>query len=285
MDKKTAKARIENLRHEIEKYRYAYHVLDKSIVSDEINDSLKKELFDLEQQFPEFVTPDSPTQRVGGEPLNKFKKVRHEEKMLSFNDAFSPDDIHAWVERLENYLNKRINSDFYAELKIDGFAIELVYENGVFVQGSTRGDGVTGEDVTENLKTVEAIPLRISDKHKKLVVRGEVFMNKNEFERINRDQRKANKPEYANPRNTAAGTIRQLDPKIAASRKLDAFMYSLVTDMGQKTHDEEHKLLHELGFKTNNRFNLVFKTLEGVLKYRDEWEKKKEKLPCGLLVP
>ena len=169
MNKNAAKERINGLKREIEKYRHAYHVLDKPLISDSAQDSLKKELFELEQKFPEFLTPDSPTQRVGGKPLDKFKKVRHEEKMLSFNDAFNEEDMHAWVERLENYLKRIIKPEFYVELKIDGLAIELIYENGMLVQGSTRGDGTTGEDVTENLKTVEAIPLKIDDKHKKLV--------------------------------------------------------------------------------------------------------------------
>jgi len=279
MDKRAAKERIEKLKREIEKYRHAYHVLDKSLISDFAHDSLKNELFDLEQQFPEFATSDSPTQRVGGEPLDKFKKVKHVEKMLSFNDAFEEEDMRDWVERVENYLNKKIKPEFYVELKIDGLAIELIYENGALVQGSTRGDGITGEDVTKNLKTIEAIPLKIDDKHEKLVVRGEIFLNQKEFDRINKEQRKAGNSEYANPRNTAAGTIRQLNPKIAASRKLDAFMYSLVTDLGQRTHDDEHKILHKLGFKTNNKFDLVVGSLDEVLKYRNRWEKERDKLP------
>ena len=279
MDKKSAKERIEKLKREIEKYRHAYHVKDKSLISDEAHDSLKKELADLEEEFPEFITPDSPTQRVGGEPLDKFRKVKHEKRMLSFNDAFSEEDMRAWLQRIENYLNKKINPEFYVEPKIDGLAIELVYEKGLLTQGSTRGDGETGEDVTENLKTIEAIPLSIGDKRRKLVVRGEVFLTKKEFERINKEQKKEGKPEYANARNTAAGTIRQLDPKIAASRNLDALMYGLTTDLGQKTHEDEHVLLHEAGFKTSNKSNKVVKSLEDVFKYRDKREKEREKLP------
>lgn len=279
MDRKSAKERIEKLKKEIEKYRYAYHVLDKSLVSDAVNDSLKKELLDLEREFPDLITQDSPTQRVGGEPLKKFKKVRHEKQMLSFNDAFSEKDVFEWFERIENYLNKKIEQEFYAELKIDGLAIELVYENGVFKEGSTRGDGTTGEDVTENLKTIEAIPLSINSKHEHIVVRGEVFLTKKEFEKINREQEKSGKSAYANPRNTAAGAVRQLDPKIAASRNLDSFVYSLVTDLGQKTHEDEHRILHELGFKTNNRHNKTVHSLEEVIKYRNYWEKEREKLP------
>jgi len=279
MDKNEAKKRIEKLKREIEKYRYAYHVLDKPLISDEAHDSLKNELLDLEREFPELTTPDSPTQRVGGKPLDKFEKVKHEEKMLSFNDAFNEEDMHAWVERLENHLGRKLNLDFYCELKIDGFAIELVYENGLLTQGSTRGDGTTGEDITENLKTIEAIPLRIDTKENKIVVRGEVYMSEKEFARINKEQKKAGKQEYANPRNTAAGTIRQLDPKVAASRNLDAFMYGLVTGLGQKKHEDEHKLLHELGFKTDNENNKVLDSLDGIFKYRDKWQKKRDELP------
>lgn len=280
MTKDEAKKRIEKLRREIERYRYAYHVLDKSLVSDAVNDSLKKELADLEAQYPEFVTPDSPTQRVGGKPLDKFRKVKHEEPMLSFNDAFSEDDVRAWFLRIENYLGKKIKPEFYTELKIDGLAIELIYEGGVFEEGSTRGDGVTGEDVTQNLKTIEAIPLMLrSGRPAHLVVRGEVFLTKKEFERINKEQVKKGAPPYANPRNTAAGSIRQLDPAVAASRNLDALAYDIVTDVGQKTHAEEHELLHQFGFKTANRHDKVVKSLEEVFAYRKHWEKNREKLP------
>src|SRR3989344_733259 len=155
MNKQEAKERIEKLRKEINRYRHAYHVLDKSLVSDEVLDSLKKELFDLENEYPEFITPDSPTQRVAGGPLKVFKKVRHEEQMLSFNDAFSEEDMADWMERSENYLGKKVNPKFYAELKIDGLAIELVYEDGILIQGSTRGDGAVGEDVTQKSQLQE----------------------------------------------------------------------------------------------------------------------------------
>jgi DNA ligase (NAD+) len=164
MDKKEVEKRIEKLKKEINYHRYLYHVLDRQEISDAALDSLKKELFDLEQQFPEFITPDSPTQRVGGKPLKEFAKVRHEASMLSFNDAFSKEDMEAWLERLENYLGRKIkysDNAFYCELKIDGLAIELEYENSILMRGSTRGDGIIGEDVTQNLKTVEAIPLKM----------------------------------------------------------------------------------------------------------------------------
>ena len=167
MDHAGAKQRIVKLRKEIDRYRYAYHVLDKSLISDAALDSLKKELFDLETEFPDLMTPDSPTQRVAGKPLKEFVKVKHVERMTSFNDAFSEEDMRAWLERLENYLKSGRSApasggrSFYCELKIDGLAIELEYEDGIFVRGSTRGDGMIGEDVTQNLRTVEAIPLRL----------------------------------------------------------------------------------------------------------------------------
>ncbi|OGY58744.1 MAG: hypothetical protein A3H06_00570 [Candidatus Colwellbacteria bacterium RIFCSPLOWO2_12_FULL_44_13] len=279
MNKQEAKERIEKLRKEINRYRHAYHVLDKSLVSDEVLDSLKKELFDLENEYPEFITPDSPTQRVAGGPLKVFKKVRHEEQMLSFNDAFSEEDMADWMERSENYLGKKVNPKFYAELKIDGLAIELVYEDGILIQGSTRGDGAVGEDVTQNLKTVDAIPLKLEGKYpKRLVVRGEVFLTKKEFERINKEQQKNGDKIYANPRNIAAGSIRQLNPKITASRKLDSFEYDIVTDLSQRLHDEEHKMLASFGFKTNPN-NKALNSLKDVFEFRDYWEKHRDKLP------
>src|SRR3990167_3702111 len=164
MTKEEAKKRIKKLREEIEKYRYSYHVLDKSLVSDEVLDSLKKELFDLETEYPDLITSDSPTQRIGGEPLKEFKKVVREgrRRMNSLEDSFSEDDVRAWLERLENYLERKVKAPFYSDLKMDGLAVELVYKDGVLVQGSTRGDGFVGEDITQNLKTIEAIPLRLA---------------------------------------------------------------------------------------------------------------------------
>ena len=301
MDKSQAKTRIEKLKTEINKYRYAYHVLDKSLISDAALDSLKKELFDLEQQFPEFITPDSPTQRIGGEPLKQFKKVRHEAPMLSFNDAFSEQDMKDWIKRNENYLKttdyRLQTADFYCELKIDGLAIELVYENGVFVQGSTRGDGQTGEDITQNLKTVDAIPLKILEpdevvknlkslglkpntynlKPAHLVIRGEVFLTKKEFNRINKENEKRGEKIFANPRNMAAGSVRQLNPKITSSRKLDSFQYAIATNIGQTRHLEEHLLLKAFGFKTNPN-NKPANSLKEVFNFRNYWEKHREKL-------
>ncbi len=313
MDEKAlARERIETLRREIDRYRYEYHVLDRSGISDTALDSLKKELFDLEERWPEFVTPDSPTQRVAGAPLKEFVKVRHGERMTSLNDAFSEEDVRAWRERLETFLGRSIATapglrprgpgslPFYCELKIDGLAIELEYEGGVFVRGSTRGDGLVGEDVTQNLRTVEAIPLRLNDAAAvaahlassgldpaeydlvpaRLVVRGEVFLTKNEFARINRAIEKEGGKPYANPRNVAAGSIRQLDPKITASRRLDSFQYDIVGEIGQRTHEEEHVLLAAFGFTTNPDCRPAA-TLEDAMAFRDHWadEAHREALP------
>jgi DNA ligase (NAD+) len=299
MTKDQAKIRIEKLKIEINRYRYAYAVLDRSDISDSALDSLKKELFDLETAFPEFVTPDSPTQRVAGKPLREFKKVRHGERMTSFNDAFGEVDMRDWFTRLENYLGHPLRPVsvhgipaplFYCELKIDGLAIELKYEDGVFVRGSTRGDGMIGEDVTQNLRTIEAIPLRLapSDEVEKklkkfglrpadydlapklLIVRGEVFLTKKEFARINREAERNGEKAYANPRNVAAGSIRQLDPAITASRRLDSFQYEIVTDIGVKTHEEKHLLLAAMGFKTNPH-NEHAKDLAEIFAFREKW--------------
>ncbi|MEK7146773.1 MAG: NAD-dependent DNA ligase LigA [Patescibacteria group bacterium] len=284
MNKKEAEKRIKKLKKEINRYRYAYHVLDKPLISDAVLDSLKKELFDLERQFPGLITPDSPTQRIGGEPLKQFKKVRHESAMLSFNDGFSEDDMRDWLKRLENYLGRPVKPEFYCELKIDGLAIELVYKNGILVEGSTRGDGLTGEDVIRNLKTIDAIPLKLESSGsdvrglRKLIARGEVFLTKKEFERINKEQAGKGEKIYANPRNVAAGSIRQLDPKITVSRKLDSFQYDIVSDLGQKTHEQEHTILKSFGFKTNPHNHLA-RGLKEVFEFRDYWEKHREKLP------
>ena len=284
------KKRIEKLRAVINHHRYLYHVLDRQEISDAALDSLKKELFDLEQQYPEFITSDSPTRRIGGKPLKEFKKFKHPQKMLSFNDAFSKEDMEDWQERFIKLLPEGKNPstssgqvDYYCELKIDGLAIELIYENGLLKTGSTRGDGTIGEDITENLKTVEAIPLSLEIENFKnlkiteLIVRGEVFVTKKEFEKMNKLQKEKGLAVYANPRNIAAGSVRQLDPKITASRKLDSFAYELLTDLGQKTHEDKHKILKDLGFKTN-KHNKYCKNLKEVLKFREHWIKEREKL-------
>lgn len=298
MDKKAARERVEHLRKVINRERYLYHVLNAPELSEEAGDSLKKELFDLEQKFPDLITPDSPTQRVAGRPLKAFKKVRHlvrgqPVRMNSLSDAFSEEDMSAWIERLENCLRPITNyqlpiSNFYCDLKMDGLAIELVYKNGVLHQGSTRGDGNVGEDVTQNVRTIEAIPLKLGGKDwpNELVVRGEAVLTKKEFARINKAQRKKGEKEYANPRNVAAGSIRQLDPRITAGRHLDFYAYGIV-DFGLEdkeyfkrfpTHDSEYKALNGWGIKTNKE-GRVAKDLHGVFSFHEEVKKKREKIP------
>src|SRR3989344_4516171 len=280
MPKTEAKTRIEKLKEAINKYRYQYHVLNKSEISDEALDTLKKELFDLEQQYPEFITPDSPTQRVEGKSSEKFSKVTHEGKMFSLNDAFSEKDIHDWLKRLENVDIRP--PEFYVDLKMDGLAVELVYEDGLLVLGSTRGDGIIGEDVTANLRTIEAIPLRLSgtrsDLVPRLVVRGGVFFTKKEFERVNKEQAKKGGKIYANLRNVAAGSIRQLDPRITASRKLDFYAYAIVGELGKyPTKNKEYDALRNFGIKINPH-GAVVKSADQVIKLREKWEEKREKL-------
>lgn len=316
MLKSEARTRIEHLKKLITKYRHSRLVLNKELISPDAEDALKKELFDLEAAFPDLITSDSPTQRVGGAPLKEFIKVRHAERMTSFNDAFSEEDMHAWLKRVEDYLGSEIGkkassrdsratsheprfatSDFYCELKIDGLAVELEYENGIFVRGSTRGDGLIGEDITQNLRTIEAIPLSLlgPDEVKinlkkeslnpetytlnptRLVIRGEVFLTKKEFAKINKEQERKGAKTYANPRNVAAGSVRQLDPKITASRRLDSFQYDIVTNLGQTSHEEEHLLLSAFGFKINAN-NKAAENLKQVFEFRDYWAKHREKL-------
>lgn len=299
------KERIDYLKKVINRERYNYHVLNKSTMSDEVLDSLKKELFDLELKYPQFLTSDSPTQRIGGEPLKAFKKVVHQFPMLSFYDAFSRDDLQDWYSRAQNYLKREIKSDFYCELKIDGLAIELIYENGILIQGSTRGDGKIGEDVTSNIKTIEAIPLTLLEKEevlknlnemkltdiasklkenfpKTLIIRGEVFLSKEEFKRINKEQIEKGEKPFANPRNMAAGSLRQLNPKITASRKLNSFEYDIVSDLGNikhldLKHHEEHLILKALGFKTNPH-NKLISNFDEIFEFRDYWAKNRDKL-------
>ncbi|MDD3072629.1 MAG: NAD-dependent DNA ligase LigA [Candidatus Pacebacteria bacterium] len=278
MKKEEAKKRIKKLIEIINYHRRLYHVFDRQEISDAALDSLKKELFDLEQKFPQLITPDSPTQRVGGKPLEKFKKVKHFEKMFSLNDAFSKEDVNSWVERISKLLDeeekKRI--DFYCELKIDGLAVELLYEEGLLKIGSTRGDGIIGEDVTQNLRTIEAIPLKIKTEEKKTVVRGEVFLSSEEFIKANKERKKRDLPLYASPRNLAAGSIRQLDSKITSSRNLDFFTYDLI-GLPNGTHKEKHEKLKEMGFRVSSH-NRYCRNLEEVYNFYEDAQKKREAL-------
>ena len=288
MSKAEAAERIAKLREQINDYRYHYHVLDQSIMSEAAADSLKHELAGLEEQFPELVTPDSPTQRVAGKPLAKFTAVAHQVPMLSLQDVFSADELAAWAKRNEKLLGQPIEQ-YFVEIKMDGFAASLVYEDGVLALGLTRGDGRTGEDVTLNLRTLESVPLRLRHSAKvpsevyqdRFELRGEVVMFKADFERLNAQRAKAGLALFANPRNTAAGTVRQLDPQLVAQRPLNFIVYGAGASFeAAKTHADEHELAAELGFKVEPHSRVV-NSLDEVMQFAQEWEEKRKQLPYG----
>lgn len=288
MNQKEAKKRIEKLKEVIKHHRYLYHVLDKQEISEDALDSLKHELFELEEEYPQFRTPDSPTQRVGGEPLDKFEKIEHETPMLSIEDVFSFEELKKW----EDYLKRLTDGDFnyFSELKIDGFAVSLVYKDGFLEESSTRGNGKVGENVTENIKTLETIPLKLkihSDKdisqevkkeielkinEGRIEVRGEVYIEKEDFKELNKKLEKKEEKTFSNPRNLAAGTIRQLDPKEVSNRPLKFLAYEIITNLGQTKHSQEHIILTSLGFNSDK--GKECQNLKEVLKY---WEGVQEK--------
>lgn len=276
MDKETAKKRVDELHELLNQYSYEYYVLDKPTVPDAEYDRLLHELIEIEQKYPQFKTPDSPTQRVGGEVLEGFEKVVHQTPMLSLGNAFNEADLRDFDRKVRQAIGD--DYSYVAELKIDGLAVSLRYENGIFVKGSTRGDGSVGEDITMNLKTVRSIPLRLK-KAVDIEVRGEVFMPKKSFEILNEEKAKRAEEPFANPRNAAAGSLRQLDPKIAASRNLDIFLYA-IADIGQTgvtSHFEGLQLLDELGFKTNPERKKCA-TIDDVLTFIESWHEKRPRL-------
>ncbi|KKT62386.1 MAG: ligase protein [Candidatus Giovannonibacteria bacterium GW2011_GWC2_44_9] len=279
MTKSEAKERIEKLKKLIDKYRYQYHVLNKLEISEEALDSLKHELKKLEDEFPELITPDSPTQRVAGKPLKEFKKVRHQTKMMSLEDVFSEEEFLEWVARIKK-LAPRDVFHFYAEPKFDGLALSIVYEDGVLKYAATRGDGEVGEDVTQNVRTIESVPLNIPQKGR-VEARGEAIITKKNFEAINREQKKKGEKVYANSRNLAAGSLRQLDPKITASRRLDFFAYDLL-GIALEKHSEEHKALRDLGFKTGGDLEECCKDSDEVFKHYKKIAERREKLPYNI---
>lgn len=269
MDQEQAKIRIQSLTKLLNQYNYEYYVLDQPTVPDAEYDQKFQELLQLEQQFPELIEPDSPTQRVGGEPLSAFEKVEHRVPMLSLGNAFDEGDLRDFDRRVRQALNEPVT--YICELKIDGLAISLTYENGQFVQGSTRGDGVTGEDITVNLKTIRSIPLSIEEKAL-IEVRGEAFMPQKSFLALNKQREKKGEDLFANPRNAAAGSLRQLDPKIAASRNLDVYLFGYGEWQANpmETHSERLQYLTELGFKINPEWKKC-ETIEEVIDYINYW--------------
>ncbi|MBC7265127.1 MAG: NAD-dependent DNA ligase LigA [Chloroflexi bacterium] len=276
--------RIEQLRKLIHYHNYRYYVLDSPEISDSEYDALMRELEALEAQHPELITPDSPTQRVGGAPLEKFEKVTHPRPILSLGDAMNEEELRAWRERIMRLLPPGTKLEYVVEPKIDGLTVVLTYENGIFTKGATRGDGEVGEDITANLRTIKALPLRIpvsgdETAPARLVVRGEAYMPVDAFERFNREQEEKGERTFANPRNAAAGSVRQLDPSITAARPLSLFCYSIVASEGITitTQWETLAYLRRMGFPVATDV-AIFSDFEEMVAYCKEWMKKRDTL-------
>ena len=280
------KNRVEKLKKTIGRHGRLYHTLDKSEISDEAYDSLVVELEKLEKQYPELKSADSPTERIGGEPLKEFVKVTHQVRQWSYDDAFNFEELKKWDEKVKNFIKKAGLSiekvEYCCELKIDGLKIVLVYEKGRLIRGATRGDGVVGEDVTSNVKTIESIPLILKE-NVSITVVGEAWIGQKDLEKINKERAREGEAVYANTRNLAAGAIRQLDPKMAKSRRLNSFVYDIDLLDGNmpKTQSEELLFLKKLGFEINPNFTVV-ESLEAVEKFYQDWIKKRHKLDYGL---
>ena len=268
--------RVAKLRDLINDYRYHYHVLDESIMSEAAADSLKHELTQLEEKYPELITPDSPTQRVAGQALDKFQKVAHAERMISLADVFSEAEVADWLDRIAKL--GAIKPELFVDIKMDGLAMALIYEDGLLKQAVTRGDGKVGEDVTMNVRTIENVPLSI-DQKEHTEVRGEVVIFKADFDKLNEQQRAKGKPEFANPRNLAAGTIRQLDPKIAASRPLKFMAYDMVSPNLPK-NSEVYERLQKLGFRISGQQH-IYNNLRETMDFINGLNETRQNLPFG----
>jgi DNA ligase (NAD+) len=272
------KKRIEKLRADINRANYRYYALDNPEISDAEWDRLMRELQKLEQEYPQFLTPDSPTQRVGTTPLEAFGIVIHPVPLLSLANAFNDNELTAWYNRVIKLIGNR-KFDFVCENKIDGLAVALQYENGHLVTGATRGDGIRGENITQNLRTVRSIPLTVpKDTPERFEVRGEVYLPKEKFYQLNKERAEEGLPVFANPRNAAAGSVRQLDPRITAKRPLQIYIYQLGWPRIADTHWDTIKQLEKWGFRTNPR-NKPCKNIEEVKEYFKEWAKNRENLP------
>ncbi|MCH4462350.1 NAD-dependent DNA ligase LigA [Staphylococcus haemolyticus] len=269
------KSRVNELHDLLNQYGYEYYVQDNPSVPDSEYDKLLRELIDIEEAHPEFKSPDSPTVRVGGEVQSSFEKVNHDTPMLSLGNAFNEQELRRFDQRIREQVG---SVEYMCELKIDGLAVSLKYVEGRFVQGLTRGDGTTGEDITENLRTIHAIPLKINEPLS-FEVRGEAYMPRSSFIRLNEEKEKNEEQPFANPRNAAAGSLRQLDPKLAAKRKLSVFLYSVndFTDFDATTQSGALDELDRLGFKTNHE-RMRVGDIEGVLEYIEKWTKQHEQL-------
>lgn len=294
MSKNSSKNRLFELKELLNEYNYHYHVLDEPIVSDSVWDGLMQELKQLEAQYPELVSPDSPTQRVGNALLEGFAKVKHASRMLSLNDVFSREDVEAWVKRTEKLIPNIVH-EYFTDIKMDGLACSIIYQDGVFSQAVTRGDSFVGEDVTANVRTIINVPLRLRRVKGlenflvgKTEIRGEIVIFKDDFAKLNAAQAAAGKPQFANPRNLAAGTIRQLDPKLVASRPLKFLAYDLLRDNPDEvpTNSFAYDTVRKLGI-SNSGQDSVFDSLNGVMKFVDHWSEKRHDLPFntdGLVV-
>ena len=286
MTKVEAAKRIQGLSKVINDYRYHYHVLDESTMSEAAADSLKHELSQLEEQFPDLITPDSPTQRVAGQALDKFSKVTHQTRMISLADVFNRDEVSSWIERMHK-VDVNIQDEFLCDIKMDGLACSLVYQDGQLVQAVTRGDGLVGEDVTMNVRTIENVPLALRENQKfahflrgRTEIRGEIVMFRKDFAELNERQRKSGKPEFANPRNLAAGTIRQLDPRLVAKRKLHFVGYDIIRDdlSDTPTIAFGYNMMLELGISTS-RQTQVTHGLDEAMAYIDHLNRIRDNLP------
>ncbi len=292
MDKIEAQKRISKLRNEIARLRGAYHIKNAPNVTDDIYDSLNQELKILLKKYPEFNDPNAPENRVAGKPLDKFIKVKHQSRMLSLNDAFSYEELYDWEKRINKLLLserlQELSFNYFCEVKFDGLAVSLIYEKGKFIKGATRGDGFIGEDITQNLKTIESIPLILSNLTSDvqipefLEVRGEALLSKETLSRLNFENKKKGRVLFANTRNAAAGSLRQLNPKLAAERKLDFVAYDLlrgpVTQL--QNHSDKHKLLRSFGFKVEE-LEAKCENLEKVITFIKKFEKIRSNFPYG----
>ena len=285
LDRQAAEQRIVKLRDLINDYRYHYHVLDESIMSEAAADSLKHELSQLEEQFPELITPDSPTQRVAGKALSKFAKVQHQTRMISLQDVFDRAEVAAWIQRMKK-VRQDITEEFLCDIKMDGLACALIYDDGILTRAVTRGDGLVGEDVTMNVRTIQNVPLTLRANQQfahflrgRTEIRGEIVMHKDDFATLNQRRRAAGQPEFANPRNLAAGTIRQLDPKLVAERPLHFVGYDIIRDNLEDTPTIAfgYQMMNELGITTSRQTQIVY-GLDEVMSYVDHLDELRQSL-------
>ena len=279
MIRSEAEKRIQKLRSEIARLRNAYHIENAPGVTDDVYDALTRELKGLLKEYPELEDKNSPENRVAGKPLDKFVKVKHSSRMLSLNDAFSYEELYEWEKRIGRLLPSNTKLEYFCEVKFDGLAVSLIYEDGKFIRGATRGDGFVGEDVTQNLKTINSIPLAINMERGEVEVRGEVLMSKKTLILLNKKNEKEGKTLFANTRNAAAGSVRQLDPNLAAERKLDFYAYDLL-GLASQDHSELHQELKTFGFNVD-KHQAVCKNLEEVIVFIKKFEKIRSNFPYG----